>query len=1130
MNPILHRPCPDDEVLQELAAGISSPEQAEQTMQHVARCSICGPALRRYVREFSGEETPENAQILAQLESSKPQWQRRLAKKLVGHPRRATWLKMVPAFAGLAVAILAVIAGPAFLADLKIKKAQNGAAAAFAGRRTTEMRLPSVAYSPYNPFPTELGGTGSRELDEMPPELTSASSAANENLKEDKADPRWLEVQGRALLWASTSGSLERAEKDFEKARSEGLDTPSLEIDLAASYFERDTRFTRDNRTEHPNLQRSLNLLNEVLSKPKLSSEDRASALYNLAIAYEKTQAWDLAVATWEKYLEVDPSSGWANEARQHLKDAKAKISIGAQPNYSDPSFFLQQVVEGSLRPEDPEQYQQRALSQWLPVAIKNKESPEYKALLGLAEVFAGHQDFWWRDFLAETGPKGLSAVQELTSAVLANEQGRYGEAITHAHVSIIAFKNNKNLPGELIARLQETYALRSKLEGATCLARADPLVEHASKTDFIWLRAQSLLERAQCRNFQVELAKSDEDSTESLRISRTYHFPVLTLRIHGIAAGMQRQQGKYDDAWARAAEGMGLFWQGSYPAERLDQFYAVMFQGAEDSGLPYLAEALLRHTIATREQLNTKIQRNPIREGMLHLELANLLKQRPGSVEAEQQAQIASSRLDTAAHDYPEDFRIFEKLRPAESDLQHQEAERALASLQSMRTLIERTQYKELALNYYRLLGGVHFRLRHFDEAASSFEAAIGIANSALESLRNDQDRQAWKRATDESYRGEVRVLLAQKKDRKALEEWEQYKNWPLLEETDSSNGRNSQNSTGELIHTALSIGSSPAIRLIYASFQDGLQIWAVRNNHIQSSWVSVPRADLENDIRIFAEQCATPDSDLNDLDKQGLKLYALLIQPVVATLSDSQTVVIEFDESLHGLSIEGLKTPGGPYFGAKYAILYSPGIWMERSLRTPELIVPSASLLLLDATRSPGSVYLPGMDAERKAISTSFTRSRIVDTANTNWDSTRSQLASSEVFIFMGHGRVASTGTDLVLNDKQSVGAKDFTKDVLFRSQMVVLAACSTGRGKGLLDTQNLVHSFLAAGVPRVVASRWDVDSESTSQLMISFYQHVTARQTAAQAMLDARKQVLATKVHPYYWAGFSVTGRVN
>ena len=236
-------------------------------------------------------------------------------------------------------------------------------------------------------------------------------------------------------------------------------------------------------------------------------------------------------------------------------------------------------------------------------------------------------------------------------------------------------------------------------------------------------------------------------------------------------------------DAWKLGVAGLGLYWQGAYPAERLNQFYAVMLQGAEDSDFSYLAEALLRHTLDSRERPESRIRKNFIREGMLHLELSNLLKARQENGEAEKEAQIAATLLETAAHAYPEDYRIFGTLRPVENELQHEEAERALAALKGMRALIERSQYKELALNYYRLLGDVHFRLRHLDEAASSFASAIEIADAALESLKNTDDRLSWKRATEESYRGEVRVLLAQKKERKALERWEQYKSWPLLQ-----------------------------------------------------------------------------------------------------------------------------------------------------------------------------------------------------------------------------------------------------------------------------------------------------------------------------------------------------------
>jgi hypothetical protein len=326
--------CPDDEVIQELAAGILSPAMAEQTMHHVARCDTCGAALRRYIREFSQEQSPDDIAILNQLESSKPQWQKRLVRELIGGGSWFPWLKIAPAAVALAVVIFAVIQGPALLADFKVKKAQRQVATAFTERRTTLMRLPGVEHSDYRSFPVELGPESGRGLDEIPTSLHDATGAANNNLRAANADPRWLQVQGRALLWESTPSSLEKAEKDFEKARSSGLASPSLEIDLAASYFE------RDSRAEHPNLQRTLNLLSEVLSKPDLNRDDRTSALFDLAIAYEKTQAWDLAVDTWEKYLKVDSSSGWAAEARQHLKEGKAKIFGKRQQSYSDPLFF----------------------------------------------------------------------------------------------------------------------------------------------------------------------------------------------------------------------------------------------------------------------------------------------------------------------------------------------------------------------------------------------------------------------------------------------------------------------------------------------------------------------------------------------------------------------------------------------------------------------------------------------------------------------------------------------------------------------------------------------------------------------------------------------------------------------
>lgn len=315
---------------------------------------------------------------------------RRLVREVA--PRRWPWMKLVPVFSALAAIMVAAVMVPPMLSEYRIHQAQKQVAAVFTERRTTEMRLTSVDYARYNPFPIILGNENERSLDELPPTLHNASSAANENLKSAHPDPRWLQIQGRALLWEATPSSLDKAEKNFEKAQAEGLNTPSLKIDLAASYFE------HDSKSEHPNLQRTFNLLFEILSAQGLSDQERASAFYNLAIAYEKTQAWNLAVSAWEEYIQGDSSSSWAEEARRRLKDARIQISAKRQELRLSASF-LHQLARNGFQPEDLKQYQQEPLAQLLPVALHDGNRESYRALAGvLAEK---HSDPWLKEFLA---------------------------------------------------------------------------------------------------------------------------------------------------------------------------------------------------------------------------------------------------------------------------------------------------------------------------------------------------------------------------------------------------------------------------------------------------------------------------------------------------------------------------------------------------------------------------------------------------------------------------------------------------------------------------------------------------------------------------------------------------------
>ena len=48
-----------------------------------------------------------------------------------------------------------------------------------------------------------------------------------------------------------------------------------------------------------------------------------ADALFNRALALESLGQKDAARAAWESYLQVDATSAWADEARQHLASTR---------------------------------------------------------------------------------------------------------------------------------------------------------------------------------------------------------------------------------------------------------------------------------------------------------------------------------------------------------------------------------------------------------------------------------------------------------------------------------------------------------------------------------------------------------------------------------------------------------------------------------------------------------------------------------------------------------------------------------------------------------------------------------------------------------------------------------------
>ena len=97
---------------------------------------------------------------------------------------------------------------------------------------------------------------------------------------------------------------------------------------------------------------------------------------------------------------------------------------------------------------------------------------------------------------------------------------------------------------------------------------------------------------------------------------------------------------------------------------------------------------------------------------------------------------------------------------------------------------------------------------------------------------------------------------------------------------------------------------------------------------------------------------------------------------------------------------------------------------------------------------------------------------------------------------------------------------------------ADLVVLSGCQTGLGKAVQGEGlvGLTRGFMYAGARAVVASLWQVDDESTAELMKRFYRGMLKEnRRPAEALRAAQLEMSRDKrwSAPFYWAGFVLQG---
>jgi CHAT domain-containing protein/tetratricopeptide (TPR) repeat protein len=99
--------------------------------------------------------------------------------------------------------------------------------------------------------------------------------------------------------------------------------------------------------------------------------------------------------------------------------------------------------------------------------------------------------------------------------------------------------------------------------------------------------------------------------------------------------------------------------------------------------------------------------------------------------------------------------------------------------------------------------------------------------------------------------------------------------------------------------------------------------------------------------------------------------------------------------------------------------------------------------------------------------------------------------------------------------------------------KSPMVVLSACNSGtgtlyHGEGLMS---LARGFILAGASSVIRTSWEVNDQTSSEIIGSFYKYLSRGMAKDEAMRRARLDYIKSSppayAGPYYWAAYEVLG---
>ncbi len=1159
--------CPPQDHWFKVAAGELDQAETLRHIDHAAECETCGPLLSYWAMILSTAESPDESTTLSHLASARSGWQERMAKSMTRHKtpsgrslfNRRYFLPVSLGFAGaLAAALLFLLLPKGFRQQAAPERLL---ADAYTSQRLMETRIPLAAYASVAASHRQRAAGRSTMNDSVP--LLEARAAITQALMKSPEDRHWLLLEARADL---LSGNYDPAIDTLKRVLA--LDPSNIEAltDIASAYTLRakGTDVISDEATAL-----------DYLEQAALRDPGNAVVLYNEAVILQDLCQLTEAMDVWNKFFAAEHDRQWIEDGKrrlaavQELEEHCRKQQSRLSPFLTTPEGMLHLARSPAMLGNSDEELSTIHLPLLLKTAFpqnppsSSASSPStFLNRTCLAACMAArtllhalatslqknHRDDWLADMLS-TPPTArfASSVSLLGSAMDADAHGDINKGQKFNDAALTGFRQIHNAGGEIRSRTQQLYEFQRLLFIRHCRDAATNLAPVLAHRRYPWMQTQVDLDNSACQSAQNDMAAANANVHAALQLSDATNYRIIYLRALGFLAGNEEQVGNHNLSWKLNIEGLRRFWAGAYPMDRANQFLSNLVNRELTTSRIYSAvlfdRELLHLTAESTHPENTAIDRFLlIRAEILAGETRDAAAQLQ-TAEAEVTAipSIAvQRRYDATA-----------RLQVAAAYIARSDPDPARRMLFKASQEVPGLSVLDIGLPYAEAMGEVALLEGNYRQAEIYLSRAVSIAEGGFQHLRSQQERGAWFRNTREIYAAITLLRLREGVPPiEALALWERYR--IMSSGIDLSHWCHNSD-LACLVSPLEALEKSLKDETILGSLRLGrtLVLWTMDDRGVQTHELEVTPQHFDLLNRTFAEMAATPQSREESLRFFGYRVAASLLRPVASALDPRRTLILDMDDTMEFLPVAALPFNTG-YLGTQFAVttVHSP-LLADRSPRFLSQSKVRMSPGLVIGASIPGDPDispLPEATTEALAVAAFLNHPKIlVDSAAVS-GAVENAIAGAPLIHFAGHATSYSGQTRLMLArdpatrhpaslspthmpETEWLDTLSFQPPALTECRLVVLSACSTGKKeeRDFDGFDEIVDALAGDGVPDIVATHWDVDSEASVALMKSFYSGLARGLTVPQALSQAEADVshIGQYHHPYYWAAYYADG---